>query len=138
MLELAHVRPGETVIDLGCGDGRIVIAAAKDFHAHGIGYDLDPLRISEARANAAAAGVSSQTEFIQQDLFQAPIWKADVVSVFLLPPVMDRLLPRLRSELSPGTRIVSHSFLFHAWPPDKAIHPEGRTLYLWTMPAGGK
>lgn len=134
MLDLAEVKKDELVIDLGCGDGRIPIAAATDFGARAIGFDLDPDRIAEAIANSRGAGVQSRARFIRQNLFDAPIGRANVVTFFLLPPVVDRLRPRLRSELGPGARIVSHSFPIRTWTPEKTAHIEGRTLYLYRIP----
>jgi SAM-dependent methyltransferase len=134
MLEMAKVGSNDVVIDLGCGDGRIVIAAAAEFGARGIGYDLDPRRIAEARRNARLAGVESRTRFEQADFFHAPISEASVVTMFLLPPVLQRMEPRLRSELGPGTRIVSHSFFLRGWPPEEQVQVQGRTLYRWTVP----
>jgi ribosomal protein L11 methylase PrmA len=141
MLAMGHVGKNDVVIDLGCGDGRIVIEAVRKHGARGIGYDIDPERVDEARKNARRAGVSDRATFEVQDLFTAPIGEADLVTVYLLPPVMDRLAPRLRRELRPGTRIVSHSFSIHGWKPDEEVHAFGRTLYRWTVPrpvpAGG-
>lgn len=134
MLELGRVKAGDVVIDLGCGDGRIVIDAARKFGATGVGYDIDPRRVAEARGNAWRAGVSDRAEFFVQDLFKAPIGEADVVTVFLLPAVMDRLAPRFRRELRAGARIVSHSFSIHGWTPEREVHYGGRTLYVWTVP----
>jgi SAM-dependent methyltransferase len=134
MLEMAHVRKDDVVVDLGCGDGRIAIAAATEFGARGIGYDIDPDRIAEARRNAKSAGVEARTSFVQQDFFKAPIARASVVTLFMLPTVMERIEPRLRSDLAPGTRIVSHSFGMRDWPPEEVVHIEGRTLYRWTVP----
>lgn len=133
MLEMAQVRPGDVVIDLGCGDGRIVIAAAVEFGARGVGYDLDPERVAEARRNARRAGVADRTRFERADFFQAPIGEASVVTMFLLPPVLQRMEGRLRSELGEGTRIVSHSFFLRDWPPEEVAQVEGRTLYRWTV-----
>lgn len=134
MLKLAHVAKDDTVIDLGCGDGRIVVAAAHDFGAHGIGYDLNPERIKEAHENAAKAGVEKQVKFIEKNLFEAPIADATVVTLYLLPGVNEKLKPRLLAELKPGTRIVSHSFAMPDWEPAKKVQVEGRTLYLWVIP----
>ena len=134
MLQMAQVRKNDVVVDLGCGDGRIVIAAVTQFGARGIGYDIDPDRITEARENARRAGVESRAQFVQRNFFEAPIGQATVVTVYLLPPVMERIKPRLRSELRPGTRIVSHSFPMRDWPPEQVVHFEGRTLYLFTVP----
>jgi len=122
------------VIDLGCGDGRIIVAAAKEFGARGVGYDIDPQRISEARRNAGRAGVTPRVQFVQKDLFDVKISEASVVTVFLLPAVLERLRPRLLGDLAPGTRIVSHSFPLRNWKPDQKLEVEGRTLYLFTVP----
>jgi cyclopropane fatty-acyl-phospholipid synthase-like methyltransferase len=134
MLQLAGVHPGDFVIDLGCGDGRIVIMAAAEFGARGIGYDLNPVRIREAEANAAKAGVQSRAEFAQKNLFEADIRKATVVTLYLLPSVNEKLKPRLLAELRPGTRVVSHSFTMPDWKPVKTVEVNGRTLYLWVIP----
>jgi hypothetical protein len=134
MLRMAHVGANDVVIDLGCGDGRIVVAAAKEFGASGIGYDIDPQRILEAHQNAAKAGVTARTQFVQKDLFDVRISEASVVTVFLLPPVLEKLRPRLLGDLAPGTRIVSHSFPMRNWKPDQKLEIEGRTLYLFTVP----
>ncbi len=134
MLEMAQVQKDDVVIDLGCGDGRIAIAAVTEFGARGIGYDIDPDRIAEARQNAKRAGVEARARFEQQDFFKAPIARASVVTMFMLPPVMERMEPRLRSDLAPGTRIVSHSFGMRDWPPAQVVHIEGRTLYLFIVP----
>lgn len=134
MLRMAHVGANDVVIDLGCGDGRIIVAAAKEFGARGVGYDIDPQRISEARRNAGRAGVTPRVQFVQKDLFDVKISEASVVTVFLLPAVLERLRPRLLGDLAPGTRIVSHSFPLRNWKPDQKLEVEGRTLYLFTVP----
>ena len=134
MLEMAHVGKDDFVADLGCGDGRIVIAAVRDFGARGVGFDIDPERIAEARENARRAGVEARAQFVQQDFFKAPISQASVVTMFMLPPVMEKIKPRLLSELGPGTRIVSHSFSMRDWPPEQVVRIDGRTLYSWTVP----
>jgi SAM-dependent methyltransferase len=131
---MAHVGANDVVVDLGCGDGRIIIAAAKDFGARGVGYDIDPQRILEARRNAERAGVTPRAQFVQKDLFDVRISEASVVTVFLLPAVLERLRPRLLGDLAPGTRIVSHSFPLRNWKPDQKLEVEGRTLYLFTVP----
>jgi SAM-dependent methyltransferase len=132
---MAHVGANDVVVDLGCGDGRIIVAAAKEFGARGVGYDIDPQRIAEARRNAEKAGVTSRAQFVQKDLFGVRISEASVVTVFLLPAVLERLRPRLLGDLAPGTRIVSHSFPLRNWKPDQKLEVEGRTLYLFTVPA---
>jgi len=134
MLKLAAVTKDDTVIDLGCGDGRIVVTAALDFGAHGIGYDLNPERIKEANSNAAKAGVEKRVRFVEKNLFDADIKEATVVTLYLLPGVNEKLKPRLFAELKPGTRGVSHSFPMPGWTP-KAENPvDGRTVYLWVIP----
>jgi len=135
MLHLAGVKAGDTVYDLGCGDGRIVIAAAKNHGAKGVGVDIDPERIKEARANAKTANVEDKVKFEQNDLFKANIADATVVTLYLLPDVNVRLKPKLLKELKPGTRIVSHSFDMGDWKPEREEVVEGRHLYLWTVPS---
>jgi len=135
MLETAKVTKNDLVIDLGCGDGRIVVMAASEFGARGIGYDLDPQRIGEAEANARTAKVADRVKFIQKDLFEADIKDATVVTLYLLPSVNEKLMPRLMGELKPGTRIVSHSFRMGQWTPDVTKDVDGRTIYMWTVKA---
>jgi len=140
MLKLADVKNTDTVYDLGCGDGRIVIAAAKTFGARGVGFDIDPDRIREANENARKAGVESLVRFEQQDLFQADIHRATVVTLFLLSSVNLRLRPKLLQDLRPGTRIVSNTFTMGDWKPDReaTVGEEANylshKLYLWTVP----
>jgi len=135
MLELAKVTGSDTVYDLGCGDGRIVIAAAQQYGARGVGIDINPARIEEARANARDAGVNDRITFETNDLFDADIHNATVVALYLLPDVDLRLRPRLLRELKPGTRVVSHAFDMGDWKPDKELIVEGEHVYLWTIPA---
>jgi cyclopropane fatty-acyl-phospholipid synthase-like methyltransferase len=135
MLKLAGVKKGELVIDLGCGDGRIVVAAARDFGARGMGYDLNPERIKEANANAEKAGVQDRVKFVEKNLFEAEIKDANVVTLYLLPSVNEKLKPRLLAELKPGTRVVSHSFTMGDWAPEKKVEIDNRTIYLWIIPA---
>ena len=134
MLKLAGVKAGDTVYDLGCGDGRIVITAAKTYGAKGVGVDINPERIEEARANAKSAKVEDKVKFEENDLFKANIANATVVTLYLLPDVNVRLKPKLLKELKPGTRIVSHSFDMGDWKPEKDELIEGRHIYLWTVP----
>ena len=117
MLRLANIKKGDVVYDLGCGDGRIVIAAAEKFGARGVGIDIDPERISEARENARKARVAGRVTFRNEDLFEAKIRDATVVMLYLWPEVNLRLRPKLWSELKPGTRIVSHSHDMGDWKP---------------------
>src|SRR4051812_37327097 len=120
MLQTARVGPGDIVVDLGSGDGRIPIAAVKDFGAaRGIGIELDPVRVAEARANAVVAGVADRVQFLEQDLFTADLSAATVVAMYLLPELNARLVPTLKG-LRPGTRIVSHNYdMGPAWKPAK-------------------
>jgi SAM-dependent methyltransferase len=134
MLELANVTGSDMVYDLGCGDGRIVIAAAQQYGARGVGVDINPARIEEARANARDAGVDDRISFEVNDLFDADIHGATVVALYLLPDVNLRLRPRLLRELTPGTRVVSHAFNMGDWKPDKELVVEGEYVYLWTIP----
>jgi SAM-dependent methyltransferase len=133
MLNLAGVRAGDVVYDLGCGDGRIVVAAARR-GARGVGVDINPRRIREARANAAAAGVADRVELRVGDLFETDVTPATVVMLFLWPEVNLRLRPRLLAQLRPGARVVSHWHDMGEWKPDRTRSVAGRTLYLWTIP----
>lgn len=134
MLKLADVHKGDVVYDLGCGDGRIVITAAKDFGARGIGVDINPERIKEATDNAKKSGVADQVTFREGDLFTANLDGATVVTLYLLPNVNLRLKPKLLHDLKPGTRVVSHSFDMGDWKPEKQMEVNGRNLYLWIIP----
>ncbi len=133
MLKLAEVKSSDFVIDLGCGDGRIVVAAAKDFNARGRGVDFNPKRIEEAKENAREAGVSDRVEFVQGDFFEADIHDATVVTLYLLSSVNLKLRPKLLKELKLGTRIVSNTFDMGEWEPDTKVEKEGRVLRLWTV-----
>jgi precorrin-6B methylase 2 len=133
MLKLAKVTSNDVVYDLGSGDGRIVIAAAKMYGAHGIGIDIDPERVREATANARSAGVADKVTFRTEDLFTADISPATVVMLYLSPLVNSRLAPRLMTELKPGTRIVSHAFDLGSWKPQQQIKVSDRPIFLWTV-----
>ena len=133
MLEVADVKPGDVLYDLGSGDGRIVVTAAQRFGVRGVGIDINPERIQEAEANAKQTGVQDLTEFRQEDLFKADFGNATVVTMYLLPSVNNRLKPQLLN-LKPGTRIVSHAFDIEGWEPDRVVEVDGRTVYLWTVP----
>jgi len=135
MLKLAGVSKGDIVYDLGCGDGRIVILAAKEYGAHGKRIDLNPRRIEEARGNARKAGVETLVKFEVNDLFAADIRGATVVALYLLPDVNLRLRPKLLKELKPGSRVVSNSFGMGDWKPEKEQIVDGSHIYLWTIPA---
>lgn len=133
MLKLAQVKKGEVLYDLGSGDGRIVVTAAKKYGAKGTGIDINPERIREAQENARKAGVTDQVRFIEQDLFQTDLRDADVVTLYLLPSVNLKLRPKLQSDLKPGARVVSHSFDMGDWKPDKTVEVDGRKIYLWVI-----
>jgi ubiquinone/menaquinone biosynthesis C-methylase UbiE len=134
MLEIANVGPNDLVYDLGSGDGRIVIAAAKNHGARGVGIDIDPDRIREARANARSAGVSDRVEFREGDLFKIDLSQASVVTLYLLSSVNLQLRPKLLSELKPGTRIVSHAFDMGDWKPLRTEKVGTSTVYYWVVP----
>jgi SAM-dependent methyltransferase len=142
MLKLADVKPSDLVYDLGCGDGRIVIAAAKEYGAHGVGIDINPERIAEAKENANKAGVEKLVHFEENDLFDADIHEATVVTLFLLNSVNEKLRPKLWKDLKPGTRVVSNTFGMGDWKPDKELNVGdpvdgfslSRKLFLWTIP----
>jgi trans-aconitate methyltransferase len=138
MLQMANVKPGDVLYDLGCGDGRIVIAAAKRFGIRGVGIDIDPQRIAEAQENARKAGVADRVKFIEGDLFDADIKEATVMTLYLLPDVNLRLRPKLLSDLRPGTRIVSHNYDMGDWKPEQTVKltVDGteHVVYSWTVP----
>jgi SAM-dependent methyltransferase len=139
MLQLLAVQPTDIVYDLGCGDGRIVITAAKRYKARGVGIDIDPQRIKQSRANARRAGVVNRVKFLQQDLFETDIREASVVALYLLPGLNVKLRPKLLSDLRPGTRVASHDFDMGDWHPDQVIYVPGsayeHTVYYWVIPA---
>jgi SAM-dependent methyltransferase len=140
MLRLADLKAGDVLYDLGCGDGRIVIAAAKRYGVKAIGIDIDPVRIGESNENAAQAGLAGKVRFIQQDLFQADFKDATVVTMYLLTSVNLRLRPKLLADLRPGTRLVSHSFEMGDWRPDKTSvvttsFDDQRDVHFWIVPA---
>jgi len=134
MLEMAEVGPGDIVYDLGSGDGRIVIAAAQRYGAEGVGIEIDPYRVYQARENAERAGVSNRVTFREQDLFEADFSDATVVTLYLLPKVNRKLRPLLFDQLEPGTRVVSHNFDMGAWAPDSIEQVGPSVLYRWTIP----
>src|SRR5258708_26805671 len=136
MLTVAEVTPSDVVYDLGSGDGRIVITAAKKYGARGVGIDIDPALVKKARENAAAAGVGSRVRFVTQNLFTADLSRAGVVTLYLLQSINERLRPKLVRELKPGTRIVSHVFnMGPEWPPQKTITVGRSRVFLWSIPA---
>jgi SAM-dependent methyltransferase len=135
MLSIAKVKTGDVVYDLGCGDGRMVIAAAKKYATRGVGVDLDPARIREARANAKREGVEHLVTFKVGDMFETDIREATVVLLYLLPELNRRLKPKLFAELQPGARVVSHDWdMGRDWPPDEYVKLGGDGIYLWIMP----
>ncbi len=135
MLSLAGVHPGDRLVDLGSGDGRIVITAAKRYGIDAVGVEINPALVRQARENAAAAGVTAKTTFVEGDLFDYDLRKATVVTIFLLPGINMRLKPKLLKELQPGARVVSHRFdMGLNWPPEKTEVILGEPIYLWTIP----
>jgi precorrin-6B methylase 2 len=136
MLAMAKVGPNDYLIDLGSGDGRIPITAAKKFGIRAMGVDLNPVRIAESNDNAKKEGVTDKVQFVQGDLFQQDISKATVLTMYLLPDVNMKLRPKIWSDLKPGTRIVSHAFTMGDWTPEETTTgPDGRnTVYLWIVP----
>jgi SAM-dependent methyltransferase len=138
MLRLVEMKPTDVVYDLGCGDGRVVISAAKRYSARGVGVDIDPQRIKESRANARRAGVVERVKFLQQDLFTTDIREATVVFLYLLPQLNLQLRPKLLSDLRPGTRVVSHDFDMGDWHPDQVVYVPGtydHSVFYWVIPA---
>ena len=139
MLRLAEVDNRDTVYDLGCGDGRLVITAAKKYGARGVGIDIDPERIKESNANAQKEGVTDKVKFMEADLFTSDIHEATAVTLYLLSTLNQKLRPKLFSDLKPGTPIVSHDFDMGDWEPEQKITVKGpwrsHTVYRWTIPA---
>jgi precorrin-6B methylase 2 len=139
MLRLAKPTPSDFLVDLGCGDGRIVVTAAEKYGVRGFGVDLNPERIKEARANAAKAKVTDKVEFVEGDLFKTDFRKATVLTMYLLPQVNMALRPSILA-MKPGTRVVSHAFHMEDWQPDAKDEHGFRVVYYWIVPgkAGGK
>ena len=139
MLRLARVNARDVVYDLGCGDGRIVIAAARQFSARGACVDIDPTRIAESRENARLAGVTDRIRFLNQDLLATDVRDATVVMLFLSPELNLKVRPKLLRELKPGARIVSHWHDMGDWKPQETVSVQSggweRPVYLWTIPA---
>jgi ribosomal protein L11 methylase PrmA len=138
MLRLADVKQGDVLYDLGSGDGRIPITAARRYGIRAVGIDIDPARIKEANENAKTANVTRLVTFRQEDLFLAGWKEASVITLYLLPELNLKLRPRLWAELKPGTRIVSHAFDMGDWKPEKKLESNGRTVYFWTIPEAKK
>ena len=135
MLKLANVSAKDVVYDLGCGDGMIVTAAAKEFGANAVGIDINPVRVKEANERVAKAGVTDKVKILNEDLFEANIGQATVVTLYLLQTLNQKLIPKLNKELKPGTRIVSQTFsMGDDYPPEKTVEVAGRSVYLWTVP----
>jgi predicted RNA methylase len=134
MLKLAKVTKNDVVYDLGSGDGRIPITAAKTYGARGVGIDIDPTRIKEAMENLKTSGMADRVKFLNQDLFTTDISEATVVTLYLLPTLNLKLLPKLNKELKPGTRVVSHAFEMGEIKPIETLNVNGRTVYFWTTP----
>jgi SAM-dependent methyltransferase len=135
MLQLADVKRNDVVYDLGSGDGRIVITAARKYGARGVGIEMDPALVKKAREDAGAAGVSARVRFVTGDLFAADIRPATVVTLYLLQSINERLRPKLVRELKPGTRIVSHVFnMGPEWPPERTVTVERSRIFLWSIP----
>jgi trans-aconitate methyltransferase len=134
MLKAANVTAKDTVYDLGCGDGRIVVTAASKHGARGLGIDINPQRIAEAEENARKAGVTDRAKFQVANLFDTDVSPASVVTLYLLPDINQRLRPQLWKQLRVGTRVVSHAFdMGDAWPPERKIDVAGKTIYRWTI-----
>jgi len=134
MLEIAKVSARDIVYDLGSGDGRIVIAAAKRFGARGVGIEINPDLIHEATENAGQAGVAHLVRFVEGDFFIADLREATVVTLYLLPEVNRQLLPKLLAALKPGTRIVSYKYDLGDWAPEKTVRVSRGTVYYWVVP----
>lgn len=134
MLKAARIGKNDVLYDLGSGDGRIPITAAKVYGARAVGIEIDPQRILEANANLKVAGVGNRVRFLNQDLFTTDLREATVVTLYLLPAINLKLIPKLNAELKPGTRVISHVFDMGKARPKETIAVHGRTVYLWTTP----
>jgi ribosomal protein L11 methylase PrmA len=134
MLQVANVTKSDVVYDLGCGDGRIPVTAARKYGAKGFCFDIDPQRIKEANENVAKNNVGNLVTVVHADLFETDLSGASVVTLYLLPSLNVKLMPKLMKELKPGTRIVSHAFDMGDWKPEKELDVDGRKVYYWTIP----
>jgi SAM-dependent methyltransferase len=134
MLRLAAVQPGDLVYDLGSGDGRIVITAAREWGARGVGIEIDGKLVAESRENAKREGVADRVSFREGDIFKADLREATVVTMYLLTSLVERLQPKLFAELRPGTRIVAHDYGFAGWKPDRTVNVS-KSFYLYVVPA---
>jgi SAM-dependent methyltransferase len=137
MLQLAKVGPGDVVYDLGSGDGRILVIAAQRYGARGVGIEIDPRLVELSREVARESEVADKVTFIEGDLYAADISAATVVTLYLSDSINLDLEPKLRRELRPGTRVVSHRFPIGRWAPDRTLDVEGATLFLWIVPPSG-
>jgi len=139
MLKLANVTSKDVVYDLGCGDGMIVAAAAREFGANAVGIDINPVRVKEANERIAKDKVTDKVKIVNADLFEYNISGASVVTLYLLQSLNEKLIPKLNKELKPGTRIVSQTFsMGEKYPPEKTVEVAGRSVYLWTVPMKAK
>jgi cyclopropane fatty-acyl-phospholipid synthase-like methyltransferase len=138
MLKLANVHKGDILYDLGCGDGRTVVTAIKEYGIKAVGIDINPERIKESLETARKSGVADKAIFRNEDLFEADIKEATVVTLYLLQSLNVKLRPKLFRDLKPGSRIVSHDFDMGDWKPEKEVNLNGHTIYLWTIPADAK
>ena len=134
MLKVANVKAGDVLYDLGCGDGRIPVTAARKYGARGICFDIDPERIKEATENVAKNNVGNLVRVVHADLFEQDLSGASVITLYLLPSLNVKLMPKLMKECKPGTRIVSHAFDMGDWKPEKELDVDGRKVYYWTIP----
>jgi precorrin-6B methylase 2 len=138
MLKVAKVGKGDVLYDLGSGDGRIPITAAQKYRiARGIGIDINPERIKEANENLSKARVGDRVRFVNADLFETDLSDATVITLYLLPTLNLKLLPKLLKEVKPGTRVVSHAFDMGSWKPQQTLKVGTRSVYFWTIPAPG-
>jgi SAM-dependent methyltransferase len=135
MVRLADVRSNDMVYDLGCGDGRLVIAAVKKAGCRGVGIDIDPDRIKESRANARIAGLEDRIRFVEQNFFESDVREATVMLIYLFPDVNIRLRAKFLSEMKPGSRLVSHAFDMGDWKPDNSASIRAQRVYYWVIPA---
>ncbi len=135
MLEMADVKNSDFVIDLGCGDGRMIVTAAQKYGSSGYGVDINPVRINESNANAKKAGVTDKVTFKVANLFDESLAKADVMTMYLLEEINLRLRPKILDELKPGARVVSHAFSMGTWEPDASDIVDNKNIYLWYVPA---
>ena len=134
MLQVAGVTKDDVVYDLGCGDGRIPVTAAKKYGARGVCFDIDPERIKEANENVAKNEVQRLVKVVHADLFEQDLSGASVITLYLLPSLNVKLMPKLMKELKPGTRIVSHAFDMGTWKAEKELDVDGRKVFFWTIP----